>query len=125
MSEYVICGASLEGVCSGEPPPEELVEAINAAFTPDWQATAGYRILPRVLHEGTDEEEDLHEDGTYRELPHSIRIGDAYIAGGVICTACYVTLMILSPSGRGLIHELGPAIVQARGMDPAELPAIR
>lgn len=125
MAEYVICGASLETVCSGELPPEDMREKVNAAFEDDWQATAGYRILPRVLNPGREDEEDLRTDGTYREMPNPIRHGDVLIHGGVICNACYVTVCMLSSSGSGMTHEIKRAIEQARSMDPADLPAIR
>lgn len=132
MIEYVICGASLETVCSGEHPDDEELQAlVNAAFEPDWQATHGYRILPRLQYRIIDEEEteveDLRTDGTYREMPEPIRHehGDIEIHGGIICTACYVTVCLLSPSGAGMTHEIRRAIDKARTMDPAELPAIR
>lgn len=125
MSEYVICGASFETVCSGELPPEDMREMVNAAFEPDWQAPGGYRILPRVLNPGREDEEDLHDDGTWRTMPKPITHGDVVIFGGVICTSCYVTVCMLSPSGSGLTHEIMKAIEKARTMDPAELPAIR
>lgn len=129
MTEYVICGASFETVCSGELPPEDMREVVNAAFEPDWQATHGYRILPRfkTIKLGPDEteEEDLRTDGTWREMPHSFEYGDIVIYGGVICMACYVTVCMLSPSGSGLTHEIKRAIDKGRAMDPVDLPAIR
>lgn len=130
MTEYVICGASLETVCSGEhPDDEELQRLVNAAFESDWQATHGYRILPRFrtiqLDPDEIEVEDLHTDGTYRDMPEPIEHGDVVIYGGIICMSCYVTVCKLSPSGAGLTHEIRKAIDQARSMDPAELPAIR
>lgn len=123
--EYVICGASFETVCSGELPPEDMRETVNAAFEPDFQATAGYRILPRIVREDEDWQEDLREDGTWREMPKPIKHDDIEIYGGVICTACYVTVCMLSPSGAGLTHEILATINHARTIDPAKLPGIR
>lgn len=125
IEEFVICGASLDTICTGKLPEPDMAEIIRDAFAQDWQAPGGWRILPRVLRAGEDEEEDLADDGTYRRMPHPIRDGDKLVRGAIVCTACYVTLCLLSPSGQGLTHELQTAIEKAWGMKPADLPAIR
>ena len=123
MTEMVICGASLlDGICSGELPPEQWRQTVNEIFVDDGTE---YRWLPRVLRAGSDDEEDLREDGTWRSLPKTMMFGEFTVRGAVICNACYVTLCILSPSGAGLTHELGTALAKARSMDPAALPRIR
>jgi len=44
----------------------------------------------------------MAEDGTYD-------------GASIVCDACYIALMPLTPSGRGLNHELGAAIAVAKG----------
>lgn len=46
----------------------------------------------------------LAEDGTYD-------------GGSIVCDACYVRLMPLTPSGRGLNSELNVAIEEARRLN--------
>lgn len=62
------------------------------------------RTSPKCLH-GVDEkvvyEDGQIEDGTWD--------GDS-----VVCDACYVGLMHLTPSGQALTHELDAAIQNAR-----------
>jgi hypothetical protein len=123
ISELVLCGASLpDGICDGVEPPEAWRKTINEVF--DEQYDGNYHFLPRVEHEGTDDEEDHCEDGTYREMPIPISVGEYTVKGAIICTSCYVTLCMLSESGRGETHELRRAIDRAREMDPSELPRL-
>ena len=62
----------------------------------------------RCLHgqpttEAFGEDLPLAEDGTFDALTATI-----------VCDPCYVRLMPLTPSGRGLHHELDAAIAAAR-----------
>lgn len=58
----------------------------------------------------------------YQGRPTSVQFGkdlpldeDGTFDGrSIVCDACYVTLMPLTPSGRGLHHELDAAIADAR-----------
>lgn len=53
----------------------------------------------------------LSHDSTYRECTND----DLPIPGGtIICDACYCALIPLTPSGRGLSHELDAAIELAK-----------
>ena len=52
---------------------------------------------PRTVYE----DGDVTEDGTWD--------GET-----VVCDACYMALMPLTPSGQGLLHELPTAITEAR-----------
>ena len=122
MIEYVICGASLPTICTGEEPPEEIRQRVNDVFS--IQLEDGYRILPRIENQGTDDEMDRAEDGTYRVFPTPILTDEVLLRGAVICNACYCTLQILTPSGAGLTHELSGALREARSRNPADLPRV-
>lgn len=122
LGELVICGASLpDGICSGAEPPEEWRDEVDSVFE---GKGVTYRLLPAIERPGTAEEEDHRDDGTYREMPMTLELGQYKVKGAIICTSCYVTLCMLSPSGRGETHELARAIAKARSMQPEDLPRL-
>lgn len=60
----------------------------------------------------------MEEDGTY--------LAEGNYANTIICDACYVRLMPLTPSGAGLTHELHPAINRYHAEHPRErYPLVR
>ena len=82
VTELAICGASLgDGICQGAEPPEEWRETVNDVFVGELH---GYRLLPTIEHEGEDEEVDHREDGTYRELPLAMPLGQYVLRGAYL-----------------------------------------
>lgn len=63
------------------------------------------------------EDMSLAEDGTYRH--------DGAYAGTIVCDACYVRLIPLTPSGQGLHHELHPAINRYHADHPRQRYPLR
>ena len=122
--ELVICAASLpDHICRGAAlPTAEWAKAVNGKFAdvPPY----GYRVLPAVEFEGTEDETEATDDGTYTAFEEPLVLGGYTFIGATVCTACYVTLTLMSSSGRGLLSELPALIKSAWAMEPATLPRI-
>lgn len=70
--------------------------------------TCRAQVSENCLHGKPDSSEGgWWEDGTYAETPD-------HPEGSIVCDPCYIVLMPLTPSGKGLTDELPEAIEEAR-----------